>query len=143
MSQLGRTSLQTPLLPPVLYDAPLHDAVMAHGMTGPHYSRRPIDLRGGIAIGSLRPVAWPRGHDVPGPRQAVVIFRPGRQRAERRSKRAPVVRAQMVVVVRPPTEPVVVERLRRRAGREERERRAHCSDHLPHRSLLTVSPPAS
>ena len=54
------------VLPAVLYDAPLHGAVMAHGMTGPHHSRRPIDLRGGIGIGSLRPVARPRGHDVPG-----------------------------------------------------------------------------
>src|SRR4051794_38284621 len=125
----------------LLYDAPLHGAVMAHGMTGPHPSRRPIDLRGGIGIGSLRPVARPRGHDVPGPRHAVVIFRPGRQRAERRPERAPIVRAQMVVVVRPPTEPVVIEGLRRRAGREERERRAHCSNHLPHRSLLTVRSP--
>ena len=78
---------------------------MAHGMTGPHYSCRPIDLRGGIGIGSLRPVARPQGHNVPGPRHAVVIFRPRRQRAERRSERAPLVRAQMVVVVRPPTEP--------------------------------------
>ena len=96
-------------LPAVLYDAPLHGAVMAHGMTGPHYSCRPIDLRGGIGIGSLRPVARPQGHNVPGPRHAVVIFRPRRQRAERRSERTPVVRAQMVVVVRPPTEPVVTE----------------------------------
>ena len=48
------------VLPAVLYDAPLHGAVMAHGMTGPHYSCRPIDLRGGIGIGSLRPVARPR-----------------------------------------------------------------------------------
>ena len=70
---------QTQLLPAVLYDAPLHGAVMAHGMTGPHHSRRPINLRGGIGIGSLRPVARPRGHDVPGPRHAVVIFRPGRK----------------------------------------------------------------
>src|SRR5829696_6478073 len=134
----SRTSraIQRSVLPAVLYDAPLHGTVMAQAMTGPHYSRRPIDLRGGIAIGSLRPVAQPRGHDVPGPRHAVVIFRPGRQRAERRSERATVVRTQMVVVVRPPTEPVVIEGLRRRAGREERERRAHCSDHLQHRSLL-------
>src|SRR3954449_7015290 len=84
---------QTQLLPAVLYDAPLHGAVMAHGMTGPHHSRRPIDLRGGIGIGSLRPVARPRGHDVPGPRHAVVIFRPGRQRAQWRPEGAPVVRA--------------------------------------------------
>jgi hypothetical protein len=59
-----RPQVAAEVLPAVLYDAPLHGAVM----TGPHYSRRPIDLRGGIAIGSLRPVAWPRGHDVPGPR---------------------------------------------------------------------------
>ena len=32
------------VLPAVLYDAPLHGAVMAHGMTGPHHSRRPLVL---------------------------------------------------------------------------------------------------
>src|SRR3954466_14952459 len=40
----ARHSGRTRVLPAVLYDAPLHGAVMAHGMTGPHSSRRPIDL---------------------------------------------------------------------------------------------------
>jgi hypothetical protein len=53
-------SLEDPALLAVLYNVPLHGAVMAHGMTGPHHSRRPIDLRAGIGIGSLRPVARPQ-----------------------------------------------------------------------------------